>query len=124
MIACVRSQTPLSLSLPARSRLYCGRALKPILTAASWVVLLERRGPGPGDGANIAAFHAAYVHFEKLRIRDGETKKNEREEVKEAWRGEGGMERERSHNKWIALLPGEKTKIDSFGRLQIADAGI
>lgn len=53
---------------------------------------------GPRDGAHNPAFYAAYVFFEKIRIRDGKKKGVRREKLEEIWAKKGGMPREGSHN--------------------------
>ncbi len=51
-----------------------------------------RKGKGVRSGAKSAVFYAAYVFFEKLRIKEGKPKSKHRLSMEEEW-GEDGMDR-------------------------------
>lgn len=46
---------------------------------------MNQRGPGAGGHSGI--FYAAYVFFEKVRLRDGKPKSKRREEMEQVWGG-------------------------------------
>ena len=50
------------------------------------------RQKGPLEGNSSGIFYAAYVYFEKLRIKQGKKKSAKREEMEKKW-GPGGVER-------------------------------
>lgn len=52
---------------------------------------------GANDGAKSPIFYAAYVYFEKLRIKDGKDKTKTRKEMEEVW-GARGMSRDVDKN--------------------------
>jgi len=52
---------------------------------------LSKKGPSAGNTS--AAFYAAYVYFEKLRIKEGKPKSKFREEMEEIWNGRSGGRR-------------------------------
>ena len=74
---------------------------------------------GPQNGAHTMAFYAAYVYFEKLRIKEGKKKMKKREEMEKIWGEKGGFPRQGSHNVYITCFGSEKPKLDRFGQLQI-----
>ena len=47
---------------------------------------------GPNAGAKNAVFYAAYVYFEKMRVKEGKGKTKHREEMEKVW-GKNGMSR-------------------------------
>lgn len=52
---------------------------------------------GANAGAKSPVFYAAYVYFEKLRVKDGKAKTKTRNEMEEVW-GAGGMSRDHDQN--------------------------
>jgi hypothetical protein len=61
---------------------------------ASSVQLSRFRGyRGPMQGAASNIFYAAYVFFEKLRLRDDKEKTSDRLTMEEKWAGRGGFTR-------------------------------
>ncbi|KAF2165362.1 hypothetical protein M409DRAFT_55774 [Zasmidium cellare ATCC 36951] len=78
---------------------------------------------GPRGGAHSPAFYAAYVFFEKMRVRDGKKKGVKREKMEEVWAKKGGMQREGSHNLYLTMLSTERSCIDQYGCVQIWETG-
>lgn len=70
---------------------------------------------GPANGAENPVFYAAYVYFEKLRIKNKKPKSKKRQEMEEIWGRKGGMERIRQPQRVIARAD-EPWTIDRFGR--------
>ncbi|KAK6087055.1 oligomeric Golgi complex subunit 5 [Seiridium cupressi] len=70
---------------------------------------------GPKAGGHNPVFYAAYVYFEKLRIKQGKKKSAKREKMEENWDKEGGFPREGSHNIYVTCLPGERWTFDQYG---------
>ena len=54
-----------------------------------------RNNMGPISGAKSKVFYAAYVFFEKLRIKQGKPKSKHRLEMEEVWGFQGGLDRSR-----------------------------
>jgi len=76
---------------------------------------------GPDAGATSAVSYAAYVFFEKLRIKEGKPKSKHREEMEGAWGHLGGFDLETpAHNKRFTVMAGEKIHGDKLGRVSIA----
>jgi hypothetical protein len=75
---------------------------------------------GPCDGGHSPVFYAAYVYFEKLRVKDNKKKSKKREEMEEAWAEEGGFPREGSHNMYFTTFPGEgRPTLDRLGQVKL-----
>jgi hypothetical protein len=51
----------------------------------------------PNAGATSAVFYAAYVYFEKLRVKEGKDKSKTRKDMEGIW-GAKGMRRDMDHN--------------------------
>lgn len=73
---------------------------------------------GPSGGAGNIAFYAAYVFFEKIRVRDGKPKSQMRQEMEIVW-GAGGMHipedcRQRSY----ICFGNERPYEDKYGQIQ------
>ncbi|KAK1633796.1 hypothetical protein BDP81DRAFT_396540 [Colletotrichum phormii] len=69
---------------------------------------------GPASGNTSSVFYAAYVFFEKLRVRDGKPKTKKREEMEEEW--PTGMDTKQQLDGWVTCLAGEKPHIDKYGK--------
>ncbi|KAK4503215.1 hypothetical protein PRZ48_006643 [Zasmidium cellare] len=78
---------------------------------------------GPRGGAHNPAFYAAYVFFEKIRLRDGKKKGVKREKMEEVWSKKGGMPRKGSHNLFLTMLSTERSCINEYGCVQIFESG-
>ncbi|KAK9771643.1 putative Conserved oligomeric Golgi complex subunit 5 [Seiridium cardinale] len=70
---------------------------------------------GPKAGGHNPVFYAAYVYFEKLRIKQGKKKSAKREKMEDNWDKKGGFPREGSHNIYVTCLPGERWTFDQYG---------
>jgi hypothetical protein len=73
---------------------------------------------GPKNGADSPIYYAAYVYFEKLRIKNKKAKSKKREEMEEIW-DPYGVER-RKQPQSIILFAGEKWHIDEYGQDHIS----
>ncbi|KAK7542078.1 uncharacterized protein J3D65DRAFT_612546 [Phyllosticta citribraziliensis] len=75
---------------------------------------------GADAGNTSVVYYAAYVFFEKLRLRDGKPKSNHRKGMEEAWSANGGMDVDRPRNRGVWVGPGVKqVKQDQFGRYNV-----
>jgi hypothetical protein len=74
---------------------------------------LRKKGPDAGNSSN--TFYAAYVFFEKLRIKHGKPKTKFREEMEKIWRPRGGFPRHRGG--LIYCPPGSHPYMDKYGRI-------
>ncbi|KAL2809096.1 hypothetical protein BJX63DRAFT_406864 [Aspergillus granulosus] len=72
---------------------------------------------GVKDGNQSLIFYAAYVFFEKLRIRDGKPKTEFREEMEEVW-GPDGFDRVTGPNQTYIIRAGTTLYIDEYGRVR------
>lgn len=70
---------------------------------------------GPTNGADSPIFYAAYVYFEKLRIKDKKPKSKKRQEMEVIWARKGGMERSKQPQTVIVRV-GESWTIDQYGQ--------
>ncbi|OBT68599.1 hypothetical protein VE03_01625 [Pseudogymnoascus sp. 23342-1-I1] len=70
------------------------------------------RQQGPLEGKSSGIFYAAYVYFEKLRIKQGKKKTEKREEMEKRW-GPGGVDRTAGGLFWC--VPGEVPVQDNCG---------
>ncbi|KAK8167808.1 hypothetical protein BKA80DRAFT_340801 [Phyllosticta citrichinensis] len=74
-------------------------------------------------GNTSVVYYAAYVFFEKLRLKDGKPKSSHRKGMEEAWCANDGMDVDRPHNRGIWVGPDVKeVKQDQFGRGRRASA--
>ncbi|KAL5340464.1 hypothetical protein BJX70DRAFT_396714 [Aspergillus crustosus] len=85
------------------------------LQGRSLTSFLAKSGPDQGNSSEI--FYAAYVFFEKLRIRDGKPKTEFRESMEKIWKREGGFDR-KLRSGWIFAFNNETPflHVDEFGR--------
>ncbi|KAE8383863.1 hypothetical protein BDV26DRAFT_250923 [Aspergillus bertholletiae] len=74
---------------------------------------------GSNSGNTNAVFYAAYVFFEKIRIRDNQPKTKFREEMEGIWRSEGGFDIETSNNRGFWCHESECVSVDKYGRVKI-----
>ncbi len=70
---------------------------------------------GPVNGCDSPVFYAAYVWFEKLRIKNGKKKSKKREEMEIMWAKEGGMSR--ISHRYITCLKNVRPVLDQYGIL-------
>ncbi|KAK3941114.1 hypothetical protein QBC46DRAFT_110265 [Diplogelasinospora grovesii] len=72
---------------------------------------------GPNAGATSTVFYAAYVFFEKIRIKEGKPKTKHRRDMEDIWEHRGGFDRERDANTKYLGLAGSTLYIDHYGQL-------
>ena len=84
---------------------------------------------GPQAGAHNIVFYAAYVYFEKIRIKEGKKKTAKREEIEKhwskprdnAWQSSGsklgGFPRIGDHNARLSLPEGDEWMQDQYGEV-------
>lgn len=77
---------------------------------------------GARSGGHSPVFYSGYVYFEKLRLYRGKEKSKKRQQMEEAWKGEGGLSSEGSHNMHAFCFTGESWTIDSLGQMKIRGA--
>lgn len=71
---------------------------------------------GPSAGNSTSVFYAAYVFFEKMRIKEGKKKMKEREEMEAIWGPKGGFEIEKNMSNARYTIPiGTKVYTDKHG---------
>ena len=73
---------------------------------------------GPLAGNTSRVYYAAYVFFEKLRIKEGRKKSKAREETEARWASEGGIQRERAREMYTCRK-GDAVWHDKYGIVQI-----
>ncbi|KAF6824323.1 calcineurin is a calcium-dependent [Colletotrichum plurivorum] len=82
---------------------------------------MSKKGVGAGNTSSV--FYAAYVFFEKLRVRDGKPKNQKRQEMEAEW-GPAGFDTEHSTgNTYFTCLQGERPVIDKYGKTRIVPSG-
>lgn len=74
---------------------------------------------GSVTGNASAVFYAAYVFFEKLRIRDGKPKDEFRLEMEKVW-GRNGFDREPSNKKYYFAMAGTVVFWNKYGKTEVA----
>ncbi|KAK4934767.1 hypothetical protein LTR10_024043 [Elasticomyces elasticus] len=77
---------------------------------------------GPGKGAESTAFYAAYVFFEKLRIKQGKPKSKKRLDMEDEWARQGGFPL-RDQGKGILAPAGARVTIDKYGKYNVEGRG-
>ncbi|KAF4810606.1 hypothetical protein CGCSCA5_v010568 [Colletotrichum siamense] len=70
---------------------------------------LAKKGPTAGNTSSV--FYAAYVFFEKLRVRDGKPKNKTREEMEARW-GPEGFDREHDSSRGYFCAAGTAPVVD------------
>lgn len=73
---------------------------------------------GPLDGNTNSTFYAAYVFFEKLRVKEGKAKSKFREEM-EGVHGREGVDVEHGSNSYVTCMFDERPHIDKYGKWHI-----
>ncbi|KAL3294249.1 calcineurin is a calcium-dependent [Colletotrichum asianum] len=81
---------------------------------------LAKKGPTAGNTSSV--FYAAYVFFEKLRIRDGKPKNKTHEEMEARW-GPDGFDREHDSSRGYFCAAGTAPVVDKYGRVSIVPTG-
>jgi hypothetical protein len=80
---------------------------------------LKKKGADQGNSTR--CFYAAYVFFEKLRIKQGKSKTKFREDMEKIWGSKGGFDLKLSNGFW--LHGSESASKDKYGRLVISGRG-
>jgi hypothetical protein len=88
----------------------------PNLSSQRLKTFLNSKGPRAGNDSPI--FYAAYVWFEKLRVKDGKKKSKKREEMEKVWAREGGMDRIAPKGGWLCRSP---PTVDQYGQVHFRD---
>jgi hypothetical protein len=86
--------------------------------AKSLTDFLSKSGPNAGNTGSV--FYAAYVFFEKLRIRDGKPKTKFRQEMEDVWGHEGGFDRRTPSNVGYICHVDYYLYVDEYGRPRTA----
>ncbi|KAF4880718.1 hypothetical protein CGCSCA1_v000660 [Colletotrichum siamense] len=81
---------------------------------------LAKKGPTAGNTSSV--FYAAYVFFEKLRVRDEKPKNKTREEMEARW-GPEGFDREHDSSRGYFCAAGTAPVVDKYGRVSIVPTG-
>ncbi|RHZ61084.1 hypothetical protein CDV55_100521 [Aspergillus turcosus] len=77
---------------------------------------LSKRGANAGNTSSV--FYAAYVFFEKLRIRDNKPKTKFREEMEAVWRHKGGFDCVTPFHKMVWITRGQQPYVDKYGMVR------
>lgn len=72
---------------------------------------------GPSAGNTSSTYYAAYVFFEKLRIRDGKPKSKHREEMEKQWASEGGVDTKTPSSRGYFCFGDERPVEDKYGKV-------
>lgn len=78
---------------------------------------------GHDRGCESAVYYGAYVYFERLRIKNGEPKSDDREDLEDHWEPSGGISRVRDRNYYI-MPKGMAVYGDEFGRIHTRPEGL
>ncbi|KAK2037914.1 hypothetical protein LZ31DRAFT_560028 [Colletotrichum somersetense] len=81
---------------------------------------LAKKGLVAGNTSSV--FYAAYVYFEKLRVRDGRPKTERREEMEFEWHG-GFENREQLDRRSYIVAAGSEVAMNSFGKPVVLHPG-
>ncbi|KAF7959251.1 hypothetical protein EAE96_002765 [Botrytis aclada] len=72
---------------------------------------------GPSAGNTSSTYYAAYVFFEKVRIRDGKPKSKHREEMEKQWASEGGVDTKTPSSRGYFCFGDERPVEDKYGKV-------
>lgn len=86
------------------------------IAAKSLNDFLSKSGANVGNTSSV--FYAAYVFFEKLRIRDGKPKTKFREEMEDIWEARGGFDTETPWHAPVICHVDSHPYIDEYGRFR------
>ncbi|KAI9770063.1 MAG: hypothetical protein M1839_003291 [Geoglossum umbratile] len=75
---------------------------------------------GPAAGNTSSVFYAAYVFFEKLRIKEGKKKSKHREAMEGVWAHKGGFDTEYSSHRGYWAPKGASVHMDQYGLVRIS----
>ncbi|TGO35685.1 hypothetical protein BHYA_0150g00090 [Botrytis hyacinthi] len=71
----------------------------------------------PSAGNTSSTYYAAYVFFEKVRIRDGKPKSKHREEMEKQWASEGGVDTKTPSSQGYFCFGDERPVEDKYGKV-------
>lgn len=89
-------------------------------TASTRQLTTVLNGKGPVKGCESPVFYAAYVFFEKLRLKEGKPKSKKRTEMEGVWKKQRGMELVDITTKGVFTKAGQHPYVDKYGQLQFA----
>ncbi|KAK1981199.1 hypothetical protein LZ30DRAFT_593191 [Colletotrichum cereale] len=78
---------------------------------------MSKKGAAAGNTSSV--FYAAYVFFEKLRVRDGKPKSKKREDMEREWPA-GFETKELLNGPWVTAHDSETVALDRFGKTVIS----
>jgi hypothetical protein len=84
--------------------------------SASLTQFLGKKGPRAGH--QMGVFYAAYVYFEKLRIKERRPKSQFRLEMEDEWDYLGGFDIETPNNSKYIVPVGFEVCVDKYGRIR------
>jgi hypothetical protein len=90
------------------------------VNTGSVTAFLAKKGPNAGN--TMAIFYAAYVFFEKLRIKEGKPKDAFRLEMERLW-GREGFDITRPSHRGLWCGPGDVPYVNEYGRVHIQRRG-
>lgn len=73
---------------------------------------MEKKGPAAGNTSSV--FYAAYVFFEKLRVRDNKPKAKKRQEMETEW--PDGFNTGQQLSGGVTVHVTEKVSMDQYGK--------
>lgn len=89
---------------------------------AQLTAFLRKKGPMAGNTSK--AFYAAYMYFERLRVKQNKKKSKKWEEMEVHWRDEGDMDTQVDQSKgvWLTMQEPESAYMNKYGRTEIIGA--
>ncbi|KAK5940900.1 hypothetical protein PMZ80_007317 [Knufia obscura] len=89
------------------------------ITSSQLTAFLRKKGPLAGNTSK--AFYAAYVYFEKLRLKQGKDKSVKRKEMEVQWAEEGGADTKHvAENMRFTCGPGERPWMNKYGQMEFS----
>ncbi|CAG8948905.1 hypothetical protein HYFRA_00002031 [Hymenoscyphus fraxineus] len=85
------------------------------ISASQFTAFLSKKGPNAGNRA--AVFYAAYVYFEKLRIKQDKPKTGFREEMEK--KHKRGFDLETNHDKGYKIHISQRVVVNQYGEVRI-----
>lgn len=99
---------------------------RPPISVSSFQMFM--RQTGVTAGANSTVFYAAYVFFEKVRLRDGKSKTKKREEMERVWGNHEDWRTGRrgftDMGRWVRCHRDETPVLDEYGMLHFEKRGL
>ena len=85
----------------------------PDMTGRHLTAFLGKKGPS--NGADSPIYYAAYVYFEKLRIKNKRPKGKKRQEMEDIWARKGGVEKRKQPQR-LWMRADERWTVDQYGQ--------